>query len=253
MRVDKNGFVSVNDRHLLPKMFKSLETVRSLVPCTFRALVEGVHAQDPALAEFCRSHSLTLKPRDKGKWGKMVEFYVFGRLPNNSSEPDLGEEIGDIKATHFKRTKHGWTAKERLTLTNCGTTSDYTSFERLLSGFTTNPFYTKLRRGVVVALEHSACESVWDERVLAMFRYDIEALPTDMRTVLESDYAKIQERVRSQTVSQAGQQYLHIHPHGPKGSNTRALGFTNKFLTKLLCHYSGREMRIVGRSWVFNT
>lgn len=112
--------------------------------------------------------------------------------------------------------------------------------------------YPKLRKGIVFVVEHPAAGTpVKEEVVVDAFQYDLEALPEDMRTILAEDYAKIQECVRTGVVSQKGQTYLHIHPHGSKGSKTRALGFTNKFLTRLLCYSTNRDMKIVGRSWVF--
>jgi hypothetical protein len=227
-------------------------TIQGLVPCTFRALVQGVHLQHSDVRDFCARHTLELRPRDKGKWGKMVEFYLFGRLPNNDPLPDLGVAVGDIKATHFKQTRDGWNAKERLTVTNCGSTANYDSFQNLLVDMKDSSLYPKLRRGMLVALKHGTHPDVWDECVLGIVHYDLEALPEDMQSVLRDDYAKIQHRIRTQTVSQSGQQFLHIHPHGSKGSSTRALGFTNKFVTQLLCYYTNRPLRVCGRSWVFS-
>jgi hypothetical protein len=224
--------------------------LRSVFPCSFKALIQYTHAQNPHLKAFCDSHLLSLKARDKGNVGKLVEFYIYGRLPNNESTPDTPE--GDIKATHIKRTRHGWCAKERLTLTNCGSTADPKTLQHLLVDMKDTRLYPKLRRGIVFVFEHPTTDiPVEDETVVGMFQYDLETLPEDMQTVLKEDYAKIQECIRSGEVSQKGQRYLHIHPHGSKGSKTRALGFTNKFLTTMFCHYTNRDMKVVGRSLVF--
>ena len=61
---------------------------------------------------------------------------------------------------------------------------------------------------------------------------------------IDADYSNIRERIENQTVSQKGQKYLHIHPHGSKGSHTRALGFTNKFLTILVAHQLAKDTNI---------
>lgn len=213
--------------------------------------IDRVHAENSILKTFCEENALKLRPRDKGSVGKLVEFHIFGRLPNNDTAPDLGIEVGDLKVTHVKRTRNGFTAKERLTLSNCGSTGDYKTLQHLLADMKDIRLYPKIRRGVVVVFEHSTAKNVYNENVLDAFQYDLETLPDDMRCVVQDDYAKIQECVRKEAVSQRGQKFLHIHPHGSKGSKTRALGFTNKFLTKLICHYTGREMKIIGNSWVF--
>lgn len=225
-----------------------LSELRSVMPCTFRTLIQHAHARDAGLKAFCDANAFNLRPRDKGNLGKLVEFYLYGRLPNNDSAPDTAE--GDIKATHVKQTREGWCAKERLTLTNCGSTAKPETLDHLLADMKDTRLYPKLRRGIVFVFEHADLPAE-DKTVVDAFQYDLEALPEDMRAVLAEDYAKIQACVRARKVSQRGQQYLHIHPHGSRGSSTRALGFTNKFLTLLFCHHTQRTMRKVGRSWVF--
>jgi hypothetical protein len=225
-----------------------LSELRSVMPCTFRTLIQHAQTRDSGLKAFCDANAFNLRPRDKGNLGKLVEFYLYGRLPNNDPHPDTEE--GDIKATHVKKTRDGWCAKERLTLTNCGSTAKPETLDHLLADMTETRLYPKLRRGSVFVFEHADLPAE-DKTVVDAFQYDLEALPEAMRAVLADDYAKIQACVRAREVSQRGQRYLHIHPHGSKGSSTRALGFTNKFLTTLLCHATNRPMRTVGRSLVF--
>ena len=171
-----------------------------------------------------------------------MNFFLFGNLPNCDSKPDLS--FGDIKTTHLKSLKHGgYNAKERLTITNCGTTADYDSFNSIVTCEELNksPYYTKIQKGLLCSFLHEGGKShTWEEietrQVLTIFPYDIAALPTEMRDILQEDYEKIRTRVLEKTVSQKGQRYLHIHPHGCKGGNTRALGFTNHFVTRLIAH-----------------
>ncbi len=210
-----------------------IATLRAFLPCTLRTLIERVHEQQPALRAFCDQHVMDLKPRDKGRLGKMVEFYVFGRLPNNDRAPDLGAELGDLKVTHFKKTRNGWTAKERLTLTNVGSTANYETLQHLLVDLPQSTVYPKIRRGLVVVFEDVRVEDPLDKPIHDIFQYDLETLPEDVQQSMATDWASIQDRVRTQTVSQVGQKTLHIHPHGSKGSSTRAIGFTPKFLTRL--------------------
>ena len=227
----------------------SLSQLRSAMPCTFRTLIEHAQTLNPELRAFADANRMNLRPRDKGNAGKLVEFYLYGRLPNNDPHPDTPE--GDIKATHFKKTRNGWCAKERLTLTNCGATARPETLDHLLVDLKDTRLYPKIRQGIVFVFEHSTLEDVLEETVLDAFQYDLETLPLGFQMVVAEDYAKIQACVRAREVSQRGQLFLHIHPHGSRNSTTRALGFTNKFLTSLFCHYTGRQLRVVGQSWVF--
>ena len=67
--------------------------------------------------------------------------------------------------------------------------------------------------------------------------------------VMNADFANIQHRINTHTVSQRGQKYLHIHPHGSKGSKTRAFGFTNKFVTKLVSIQTEKPLTTKGNSF----
>ena len=60
----------------------------------------------------------------------------------------------------------------------------------------------------------------------------MEKLPKKMLEVINDDYNSIRQCIIEKRVSQKGQKFLHIHPHGSgNGSGTRALGFTSKFIT----------------------
>ena len=98
----------------------------------------------------------------EGKLGKS-EFFIFGQLPNNPN-PDLPWGA-DIKATHFKANKDGhFNAKERLTITNCGKTEDYTTFEAVSSAETLKSckFYPKIQNGVLFVFEHQSSEGKYN-------------------------------------------------------------------------------------------
>lgn len=228
-----------------------LPDFRARLPCTFQTLIDFAYERKPDLKTFCETNAFPLRPRDKGYTGKLVEFHLFGRLPNNDSAPDLGLD-GDLKTTTIKQTRLGWSAKERLTLTNCGSTANYETLQHLTEGsLSTNRLYPKLQRGLLVVFEQAPVDSVYNKTIAAIVPYDLDKLPKDIRTGIEADYAAIQERVRTQTVSQSGQKFLHIHPHGSKGSSTRALGFTNKFLTYLIANGLRVELKTKGRSTYF--
>ena len=80
------------------------------------------------------------KKFDKGMLGKLIEQLFFGQEPNCNSEPDLLCGV-DIKCTQFKKCYEGLNAKERLTLTNVGNKSDYTTFKNIID----NSLFTKCK------------------------------------------------------------------------------------------------------------
>jgi len=225
---------------------------------SFAEVIETAHLLCPELKEYCEDNSLKfdgLKSRDKGSMGKMAEFFIFGQLPNSEPTPDLAWGA-DIKATHFKSTKGGLNAKERLTITNCGDTSDYTSFSKLMETETlqTNHHYSKLRKGVLLVFEHQGGtydtkEKNLQKRLLCLFSYDLQDMPPDVIEQFNADFKDIQGKIRTESVSQKGQKFIHIAPHGSKGSSTRALCFNNKFVTKLLSIRTGIPLTVKGRSW----
>ena len=62
----------------------------------------------------------------------------------------------------------------------------------------------------------------------------------------------VRTKIKTNTVSQKGQKYLHIHPHGSKGSDgIRALGFKNKFVTKIFSEGMCYELIEKGNSIYF--
>lgn len=249
--VEKNG--NIGDVHLECQ----LRYFQAQTPCDVRSLITKAHIQYPYLKTFADSNDdkFKLKATDKGFAGKCIEFLLFGRLPNNSCQPDL-ETLGDLKVTHVKSYKTtGYNAKERLTITNCGNTNDYSTFQHFLDAVSLekNYLYKKLQKGVIVVLRHNGGKWTSQEQfmmteVVTIFQYDIETIPEHMRTTIANDYMKIQQCVKARAVTQSGQTFLHIHPHGSKGSKTRALGFTNKFLTSLIAYYTNKPIVMKGRS-----
>ena len=222
----------------MENMQRYITHLQSALPCSLEMLIAYA---SPEVKEYCKVNAdkfRELKIADKGGIGKKVEFYLF-RLPNNENKPDT--DWGDIKTTHIKKCRDGYCAKERLTLTNCGNTAKPETLQHLVeTELTSNKLYPKIRTGILLVL--------YGEEIRYILRYDIEDI--DMETILE-DYLKIQNCVQTNNVSQAGQKYLHIHPHGSKHSKTRALGFTNKFVTTLIGYYCNLTLRKVGRSLIF--
>ncbi len=227
---------------------------------TLRNIISYAHSICPELREYVNTNEKlfkSFKKRDKGSLGKIVEFYLFGQLPNSDSNPDLPFGA-DIKATHFKANKNGhFNAKERLTITNCGKTEDYTTFEAVSSAETLKSckFYPKIQNGVLFVFEHQSSEGKYNtpetnmqKRLLAVCAYNTDELPEEFQTQMQIDFADIQNKIATETVSQKGQKYLHICPHGSKSSSTRAFAFTNKFLTRLVAHTNNLPLTEKGRS-----
>ena len=231
-----------------------MDKLRVRLPCSLRTLIDYQYELNPLIAEFCKQNEFQLKQRDKGNIGKRIEFHIFGRLPNNDSSPDLGDK--DIKTTHIKKMKNSkWNAKERLTLTNCGSTLNYDSLSHFIANdkLEKSKLFPKICKGVLFVLEYDkTVEDIYDEIVHSIVEYDITELPEDIKDTINTDYEKIRKCVTEKAVSQKGQMFLHIHPHGSKGSKTRALGFTNKFVTFLICHYTSRSLNKSGNSWSFD-
>ena len=83
----------------------------------------------------------------------------------------------------------------------------------------------------------------------AGFAYNLDNMSAEITNQFNADFADIQNRIITRTVSQRGQKYLHIHPHGSKGSKTRAFGFTNKFVTKLVSIETEKPLTTKGNSF----
>jgi len=255
---------TLKDIQNVPAITKDyIKQLSTYLPCTLKHLMECAKLHCP---ELCEKSDCTFTAKDKGSAGKLVESYIFGQAPNSKAAPDL--LLGDIKATHIKKISKAcgdkasgdkataYNAKERLTITNVGATSDYKNLQHILDyDLEANPRWDKIYQGILVVLEHtdgkwSSQEKVFNERVVGFFHYNITENPLWME-VIKSDYEKIRNCVRSKAATQKGQQYLHIHPHGSKNSSTRAFGFTNKFVTHLIAHYTSRPLIESGKSLYF--
>lgn len=239
------------------------EIIKSNGYCSLKTLIKTVHYVCPELEQFCKTNEDKFKVtsiRDKGLIGKMVEFYLFGNLPNNASSPDM--DYGDIKTTHFKNigqpSSKTFNAKERLTLTNFGDPSKQTNIDMIADKNTLQEtkFYDKIKNGIILIFQHDTTnydtlDSYYNKKILGIVLYNLDELFANHPEVAETfqeDFIKIKTCVIEKNVSQCGQKYLHIHPHGCKDGATRAFGFTNKFLTKLVSIYLKVPLVSKGRS-----
>jgi len=244
-----------NDEAVCSDYLKQLPTGSS-----FRETVSAAFNLCPELQDFCNSNFPVfngLGSRDKGSMGKMVQFFIFGQLPDTDPNPDLSWGA-DIKATHFKIIKNGhYNAKERLTITNCGDRNDYSTFSALVEAPTlqSSKYYPKIQRGVLFVFEHrggkyNGLEENLEKTLLSCFSYNLESMPHDIIHQFNTDFDDIKEKIRAGAITQKGQVYLHTAPHGAgHGSGTRALGFKNKFVTKLVSVMAGKPLTIKGKSW----
>ena len=181
------------------------------------------------------------RQNDKGIDGKLFEYTLFGVSPNCDSNPDLIELQMDIKCCKFQKLKKcgNMNSKERITITNVGTTENYASFKEILTHdkIEDTKYYSKIQKGLLVIKlykKNVTLQDYLDEKIIKIVQYDIEKLDKNVIDILKDDYVKIRKRVQYEDVSQKGQTYLHICPHGSKGDNTRALAFTPKFVTEIV-------------------
>ena len=175
------------------------------------------------------------KIKDKGSNGKKIEESLFGNKPNNISEPDLPFLGIDIKATKFKKLKNlGYNAKERLTLTNIGASNDINSFNNIINNTLEEcKAFKKFRKILLIVTD-------LDNKLLGIVLFEYEKLSEEYKKQIQDDYLDIQTKIKNNEISQKGQEFLHIHSHGSKKSFTKALGFKNRFITKIfgeLCNY----------------
>jgi len=241
-----------------------LQLIKSTGYATLLSLITKVHSICPDLKEYYNENKEKFKVttvKDKGLVGKIIEFELFGNLPNNDSCPDT--PYGDIKATHFKSckcksTNKAFNAKERLTLTNFGDPSneENIAFISDKNSIDETKFYAKIKNGIILVLQHDnsvydTIYSVYSKKILAIIRYDLDDIfekHDDIKQIFQEDFNKIKKCIMEKNVTQSGQKYLHIHKHGCKNGLTRAFGFTNKFLTKLVSIYLKIKITSTGRS-----
>lgn len=129
-------------------------------------------------------------------------------------------------------------AKERQTLTNCGSIN-YNSFQNIIDNeyFEYCKYYNKSKRFILFVrddnkIKYNTLNQLLNTHLLIIINFDFETIPTEMKHTINNDYSMIRKSILEKNVSQKGQTYLHIHPHGNgHGSGNRALGFTPKFIT----------------------
>uniref|UniRef100_A0A6C0B9C1 Uncharacterized protein n=1 Tax=viral metagenome TaxID=1070528 RepID=A0A6C0B9C1_9ZZZZ len=204
-----------------------------------RSICDGLPSEENMLAQLVSEKSA----KDKGLVGKIIEYGFFGQKPNSDSSPDIIALKCDIKSCAFKLFKKiGKNAKERQTLTNVGNTKNYDSFQNILDHehFETCSYYAKSSQFLICIRDDDkkkmkTVEELMNQPMLLIVFVELETLPLEMRTIINSDYENIRQCVLEKRVSQKGQKYLHIHTHGAgHGSGNRAFGFTSSFITRVV-------------------
>lgn len=237
--------------------------MKSYGKCTINDIIVKVHNICPELKQYCNDNKYKIKIsslKDKGIIGKIIEFYLFGNLPNNSS--DLDTPYGDIKTTHFKNcklNKKAYNAKERLTLTNYGNANKEYNIKSIIDkkSILETKYYKKIRTGIILVLEYdnllyNTIESIYNKKILAIILYNLDNIfenYSDISNIFQEDFTKIKKCIIEKNITQKGQKYLHIHKHGNKKSSSRAFGFTNKFLTKLVSIYINIPLVKISRGY----
>jgi len=252
---------SENYINILNDIIKEIMNIYS--NCSLRTLIKTVHTICPELETFCNLNKEKFNitsVKDKGLIGKIVEFYLFGNLPNNESCPDM--EYGDIKTTHFKNIgkfeNKQFNAKERLTLTNFGDPNKQSNIDTIADKqfIQETKYYEKIKKGIILIFQHddinyNTIDKYYEKKIIGIVFYNLDDIfenYPEIEKIFQDDFIKIKTCILEKNVSQCGQQYLHIHKHGCKLGLTRAFGFTNKFLTKLVSIYLNVQLITKGRS-----
>jgi len=292
--------INKNNKYIGILNNKIREIIVAQGSCSLKCLIEVIHGLCPELRDYCEANKDKFKVtsvKDKGLAGKIVEYKLFGNLPNNDSCPDLN--YGDIKTTHFKNINAGakaFNAKERLTLTNFGDPGKQENIDIISdkNSLQETKFYEKIKCGIILIFQHQnqtqkqckkkelkdetqikddeetqivlsdpildetkkvdtfeTIESYDNKKILGIVFYnldDVFSQNPEINSIFQDDFNKIKSCILEKNVTQTGQQYLHIHKHGCKNGVTRAFGFTNKFLTRLVSIYLGVPLITKGRS-----
>ena len=85
---------------------------------------------------------------------------------------------------------------------------------------------------------------------MILIKYDeLEEL---FKNQIINDYNDIRNKIITKTITQKGQKFLHIHKHGCKGDETRALGFKQKFITEIFSKKMKYKYFEKGNNYYFN-
>ena len=231
------------------KFKKFIEYLNKYKGSSLDNLYKKVREKVPELNKY-KEDDLKTCNTDKGKEGKYIEYCIFGNKPNSISAPDCPELNIEIKVTKFKTLKNGsYNAKERLTISNVGSTNNYETFRDLKDNenIENTKFFKKMEKILLIVLNKE------NNTFLGGVFINYNELESSLKTQIIDDYNDIRNKIDTKSVSQKGQKYLHIHPHGTKKEDgIRAVGFKNPFITEIFAKQMNYEIIKKGRSCYFN-
>ena len=248
----------ISDDNILIEYIKALNTrksenIHNLVSYS-KTICSGLPSE-LQITDFINQN--TKKKKDKGFLGKFIEFVIFGQYPNSKSSTDFSER--DLKITHFYKTKKGLIAKERITITNCGNLNNLETFDNISNSecIEDTRFINKIKKGLLFVFlkisitKYDTFDDILNQPLIYIVPYNID---TSIGSTVNNDFLIIknqilhakqdQNYIQNHIITQKGQNMLHIHPHGCKGSNTRALGFKQKSITELVGKYMSQDLSV---------
>lgn len=178
--------------------------------------------------------------KDKGLLGKFTKNIICSLGQKQILKFD--DEIIRIRTINLNEKKDNIIyVKERLTLDNIGTNKDNS-----LENFTNKKFFSetnifnKIRKNIIFKFKFKKVVTKKDFlniQFLGIFYIDILDFPEIFMNQINNDYCNIKKEINEKTFSSKNQKYLHIHKHGNKNSETKAIGFKNIFMTELIKLY----------------
>jgi hypothetical protein len=238
------------NKKILQKYITELD---NLCPANVYTIETHAHKLCPELDIYYKKNIdfFTVKnknPKDKGIVGKYIEFSLFGNLPNNKNIHDLQNGY-DVKTTHFHKSKKDglYRAKQHITITNCGNRKNIQTFycigksEELQECF----HYNKIQKGILFIFDfkfpwtndiigNNTIYNIQNKQILSIFLYNLDLMSEIETKILNNDFLQIRNNIYNNTFDKIVTEYLQLYKHGSKTNpNTYALGFTNKFTTKL--------------------
>ncbi|WP_022797053.1 Sau3AI family type II restriction endonuclease [Bavariicoccus seileri] len=154
-----------------------------------------------------------LHPNNKGWIGNAIESDWFGIPNNNRGEADIPYLGLEIKVTPIKKTKNGWSAKERLVLNIFDFNDEYKrSFEHA-------SFVEKAELTELMYYEYLVNEESPDLYIKAATLFDLKKLPEEDMLIIKQDWEKIVEYIlqgKAEELSDSLTKYLGATTKGAK-------------------------------------
>lgn len=156
----------------------------------------------------------------KGAIGTVLEESWFGYKPNSEAEPDFPEAGVELKATPYKKTRSGISAKERLV---CNIINYMTEYKKT---FKTSDFWHKCETLLIMSYEYKPGVSKGDYTIdkAVLFSYPYEDL-----IIIEQDWQKLMEKIKAgkaHLITEGDTLYLAACTKGASSSDVRQQPFS---------------------------